>query len=237
MNDQEIQGLSKVVFDGHFQIFKKWESFDYDKEDVKQVFGRINNFDYNIYMNGGDNLVEIALVKQHGLVLTEQEIHDDETIFILDSGASINIFKSLKVIENFILLNLEENDQNGSTQKNLKNSISGIFGEPTTPTHKGYLQGLGKFWIVPEANHNLISLSMLMKLGLYYKMKLSDMELEIKLKGADESLLIAKINNQDLYVVNEQQILELSTLEQESQEAFEVSEETNKNVCEKSFSC
>jgi hypothetical protein len=210
--------------------------FDYDKEDVKQVFGRINNLDYNIYMNGGDNLVEIALVIQHGLVLTEQEIHDDETKFILDSGASINIFNSLKVIENFVLLNLEENDQTGSKQKNLKNSISGILGGSTNPTHKGYLQGLGKFWIVPEANHNLISLSMLMKLGLY-KMKLSDMELEIKLKGADESLLIAKINNQDLYVVNEQQILELSTLEQESQEAFEVSEETNKNVCEKSFSC
>jgi hypothetical protein len=118
--------------------------------------------------------------------------------FILDSGASMYVFHSLEQIEGLILLSIKEFDNNNNIQvlnsNNYSSNLHGISGIPIVATHKGYIQGMGQFLIVPDANQNLISIPMSIKLEIY-EILFDGKSCHLNYKNVKESLIVSILND------------------------------------------
>jgi hypothetical protein len=73
-----------------------------------------------------------------------------EDIFIVDSGASIYIFK-------------EKQNKNIGRWNSSNRTIQGIGGKRIEATFEGDMEGLRKFLIVPQVRTNLLSVAELVK--------------------------------------------------------------------------
>ena len=133
--------------------------------------------------------------------------------FIIDSGASISVFKSYESMEGMILNSVEE-----LAETDESHSLYGIAGKRLRATHKGNIQGLGLFVIVPDATQNLISISQLQDVGIY-EILFGDGCI-ISYKYSNTILLKIKKSKNNLYLATKDEIVSMSALENYSQEAF-----------------
>jgi hypothetical protein len=140
------------------------------------------------------------------LVLSDSDIKIDgpDDKYIIDSGASINVFTSLKSIEGMVILAIEELLPTDSSCQ-----LSGIAGKSLKPTHRGHIQGIGMLLVVPNAVHNLISVSQLMSMGIY-EIQFGDHGCIIKYKNNSEYIFKIPNTNANMYVANKMELLEMS---------------------------
>jgi hypothetical protein len=153
----------------------------------------------------------------HALVVKRSDIEDGTTLsenFIIDSGASINVFNSLKSIEGMVILTIEEVSPTDESSQ-----LTGIAGKSLKTSHKGHIQGLGRFLVVPNAVHNLISIPQLIALGIY-EIQFGDTGCVIKYKSNKEYIMRLNTNRANMYVATKTEVLMMSNVESYSQEAF-----------------
>jgi hypothetical protein len=165
------------------------------------------------------NITKPSATEKHqaNMLHTYQEgdvdLADDES-YIIDSGASVHVFKSLSAIEGMILLEIEEIGEHDTTV-----TLSGISGSVLTASHKGHLRGLGMFLIIPNAAQNLISVERLLQMGIY-EVLFSHQGCKIKYTHTNDCLIWLKKPISNLYMATRTDLKRMSQLEEYSQEAF-----------------
>jgi hypothetical protein len=92
-----------------------------------------------------------------------QVTQNKETEVIVDSGATVHVFMDEKIP---LLHRSTPNISESSENKRLK--LRGISGKPLRVTGSGYIKGIGKYFVVPEATSNLLSVSQLIENGKYH---------------------------------------------------------------------
>jgi hypothetical protein len=208
-------------------------AFDQTRENVFDVFGsrvvekqqeiqKVKQDDKLMYPNN-------RIKHKWGMMFRHESLLDDlaelqsnlNSKFILDSGASIHVFNNMNCIDKLILQSIEEIQMNSKTMNNTRYQLNGISGGPMMATHRGFIQGLGEFLVVPEAKQNLISIPTLMGLEIY-EISFTNKNCCIRYIDSEQYLLECTISKNNLFIIDSDQLSELSTIEKISQEAFHV---------------